>query len=60
MPGGLPLGIFVLVGSRQHHRVTDFLSEFYHKYRSLTAHYPIELHEDSRECSEAAHGSLWS
>lgn len=46
MPGGLPLGIFVLVGPRQHHRVTDFLSEFYHKYRSLTAHYPIEFHED--------------
>ncbi len=36
--GGLPLGIFVLVGSRQRHRVTDLLSEFFRKYRSLTAH----------------------
>ena len=31
---------------RQRHRVVDLLSEFYRKYRSLTAHYPFELPED--------------
>ena len=31
---------------RQRHRVADLLSGFYRKYRSLTAHYPIEFPED--------------
>ena len=32
--------------------MADLLSGFYRKYRSLTAHYPIELHEDQVELAK--------
>ena len=46
MPPGSRFGAKAEARDRQRHRVTDLLSGFYRKYRSLTAHYPIELHED--------------
>ena len=46
MPPGSRFGAKAEARDRQRHRVTDLLSGFYRKYRSLTAHYPIELPED--------------
>ena len=46
MPPGSRFGAKAEARDRQRHRVADLLSGFYRKYRSLTAHYPIELHED--------------
>ena len=46
MPPGSRFGVKAEARDRQRHRVTDLLSGFYRKYRSLTAHYPIELPED--------------
>ena len=46
MPPGSRFGAKAEARDRQRHRVADLLSGFYRKYRSLTAHYPIELPED--------------
>ena len=46
MPPGSRFGARAEARDRQRHRVADLLSGFYRKYRSLTAHYPIELPED--------------
>lgn len=51
MPGSR-FGAKAEARDRQRHRMADLLSGFYRKYRSLTAHYPIELHEDQVELAK--------
>lgn len=46
MPPGSRFGAKAEARDSLRHRVTDLLSGFYRKCRSLTAHYPIELPED--------------
>lgn len=46
MPPGSRFGAKAEARDRQRHRVTDLLSGFCRKYRSLTVRYPIELPED--------------